>query len=99
MKIRHHPAFADDAQNKIDYVNELVNIYHKYKELEKFGKIELCKEFQRGIQVFNGIEILAEALKISYFSAPVKYANFRFFEISFTYKGVKFFQIRESADI
>lgn len=99
MKIRNHPAFADDTQNKIDYIDELVNVYHKYKELEKFGKVELCKEFQRGIQVFNGIETLAAALQISYFSTPVKYANFSFIETSFTYKGVKFFQIRESADI
>lgn len=99
MKIKDHPAFADDTQNKIDYLDELVKIYHKYKELEKFGKIELCKEFRRGIQIFEGIEELAAALQTKYFSTPVKYANFSFLEISFVYKGVIFFQIRESADI
>lgn len=99
MKIRNHPAFADDTQNKIDYIDELVSVYHKYKELEKFGEIELCREFRRGIQIFRGIEALAAALQASYFSTPVKYANFSFLETSFTYKGVKFFQIRESADI
>lgn len=99
MKIRNHPAFAGDTQNKIDYIDELVNVYHKYKELEKFGEIELCQEFRRGIQIFRGIEELATALQTSYFSTPVKYANFSFLETSFTYKGVKFFQIIESADI
>lgn len=99
MKIKDHPAFADDTQNKIDYLDELVKIYHKYKELEKFGKIELCKEFRRGIQIFSGIETLAAALQIKYSSTPVKYANYSFFETSFTYKGVNFFQIRESMDI
>jgi len=93
MKIKNHPAFAGDTQNKIDYIDDLVSIYHKYKELEKFGEIELCQEFRRGI------EALAAALQTSYFSTPVKYANFSFLETSFTYKGVKFFQIRESADI
>ena len=53
MKIKNHPAFADDTQNKIDYIDELVSIYHKYKELEKFGEIELCQEFRRGIQIFR----------------------------------------------
>ena len=99
MKIRNHPAFVGDAQNKIDYIDELVSVYHKYKELEKFGEIELCKEFRRGIQIFRGIEELAAALQISCLSTPVKYANYNFLEISFTYKDVTFFQIRESADI
>lgn len=99
MKIRNHPAFASDTQNKIDYLDELAGIYHKYKELEKFGKVELCKEFRRGIQIFSGIETLAAALQIKCFSTPVKYANYSFFEISFIYKDVTFFQIRESVDI
>ena len=38
MKIKNHPAFAGDTQNKIDYIDDLVSIYHKYKELEKFGR-------------------------------------------------------------
>lgn len=99
MKIKNHPAFADDTQNKIDYIDELVSVYYKYKELERFGEIELCQEFRRGIQIFRGIEELATALQTSYFSTTVKYANFSFLETSFTYKDVKFFQIRESADV
>lgn len=97
MKIRNHPAFANDTQNKIDYLDELVNVYRKYKELERQGNIELCKEFRRGIQIFRGIEELALAVKEILNHSPVTCANFSFFEMSFTYKGVKFFQLRESS--
>ena len=99
MKIKITPAFADDTQNKIDYIDELVSIYHKYKELEKFGGDRTLSRVPERYTNFRGIEELATALQASYFSTPVKYANFSFLETSFTYKGVKFFQIRESADI
>ena len=36
MKIKNHPAFADDTQNKIDYIDELVKCL---LQIQRIGKI------------------------------------------------------------
>ena len=38
MKIKNHPAFADDIQNKIDYIDELVSVQAPWRDLpERYG--------------------------------------------------------------
>ncbi len=96
MRISQHLAFRYDLQCKIDYLDELVQMYERFKVLAKDGCIDgavLCDPFASGIHVYQGIDILAKAVGetlhivqqddlVYKYKKYFDYCDVRFFELS-----------------
>lgn len=95
MKISQHPAFRCDLQCKIDYLDELVQMYERFKTLADrcIDGVTLCDPFASGIHVYQGIDVLAKAVGetlhivqqddlVYKYKKYFDYCDVRFFELS-----------------
>ena len=95
MRISQHPAFRCDLQCKIDYLDELVQMYERFKTLvdECIDWVTLCDPFASGIHVYQGIDVLAKAVGetlhivqqddlVYKYKKYFDYCDVRFFELS-----------------
>lgn len=98
MKARNHPAFADDKQNTVDDVEDLVKIYKGYAALQQECKANLYPIFNGGVQVTDRIEVLASA--VGAVIVTVEQDDWMYpYKKFFIYKGVEFYQYEWRIDL
>lgn len=98
MKVRNHPAFADDTQNIVDDVDYLVKLYKGYTSLQHECKASLYPIFNGGIQVTDRIEVLASA--VGAVLVTVEQDDWMNpYKTLFIYKDVEFYQYEWRIDL
>ena len=91
MKARNHPAFADDKQNTVDDVEDLVKLYKGYTALQQECKANLYPIFNGGVRVTGRIEVLASAVGAEL--STVEQDDWMYpYKKFFIYKDVEFYQ-------
>lgn len=91
MKIEEHPAFKNDKQNLIDYLDKLVFLVQEYANLSGYNNIKLIDDNFTKIHISSGFDVLANAINAD---IEVEQLDSPTFECkkTFKYKGVDFFQ-------
>ncbi len=97
MKIEQHPLFCKEAYGSgRDFLYQAVDAYYQMKRLsEGNGTAELCDLLYGGMQVYKGIEHLAQAagkIPVTDWSGNEEYP----FAVSFEFCGVRFYQLKEA---
>ena len=91
MKARNHPAFADNNQNTVDDVEDLVKLYKGYTALQQECKANLYPIFNGGVRVTGRIEVLASAVGAEL--STVEQDDWMYpYKKFFIYKDVEFYQ-------